>query len=122
MPLEKDLGLVQHWGRPKGQRTCDFWQVIIFLSAFRKQPMNVYQIYHYKDGGRLFRFDHKKLYRYLRWCMKFGLVELDHVREGGFLPAKFYRLTVKGQSLLELMQLDPWLRQKTDGRAGLPAP
>ncbi len=86
-------------GRPKGSRTCDFLEVVRFLALFRHEARNVYQIYH---GSR--RFDHKKLNRYLRYCLDIGLLELDHVRENGFLPAKFYRLTDKGQAFLELFK------------------
>ncbi len=86
-------------GRPKGSRTCDFLEVVRFLALFRREARNVYQIYH---GSR--RFDHKKLYRYLRYCLDIGLLELDHVRQNGFLPAKFYRLTDKGQAFLELFK------------------
>ncbi len=84
-------------GRPKGSRTCDFLEVVRFLALFKRKARNVYQIYH---GSR--RFDHKKLYRYLRYCQEVGLLELDHIRQDGFLPAKFYRLTAKGQAFLDL--------------------
>ena len=86
-------------GRPKGSRTCDFLEVIRFLALFRREARNVYQIYH---GSR--RFDHKKLYRYLRYCLDIELVELDHVSQNGFLPAKYYRLTEKGRTFLELFK------------------
>jgi len=86
-------------GRPRGSRTCDFLEVVRFLALFRREARNVYQIYH---GSR--RFDHKKLYRYLRYSLDIGLLELDHIRQNGFLPAKFYRLTAKGQAFLELFK------------------
>jgi DNA-binding PadR family transcriptional regulator len=44
------------------------------------------------------------LYRYLRYCLEVGLLELDHIRQNGFLPAKFYRLTTKGHAFLELFK------------------
>jgi len=31
-----------------------------------------------------------------------NLVEIDHVEEDKFLPAKYYRLTSKGRALLDL--------------------
>jgi len=92
-------GLRLREGHPKRSRTCDFLEVIRFLTLFRREARNVYQIYH---SGR--RFDHKKLYRYLRYCLHIGLIELDHVKEGGFLPAKYYRLTEKGRTFLELFK------------------
>jgi len=85
--------------RPKGSRTCDFLEVVRFLTLLRREARNVYQIYHSSA-----RFDHKKLYRYLRYCIQIGLVELDHVRESGFLHAKYYRLTEKGRNFLNLFK------------------
>jgi len=92
-------GLRFREGRPKGSRACDFLEVIRFLTLFRREARNVYQIYH---GSR--RFDHKKLYRYLRYCLDIGLIELDHVKESGFLPAKYYRLTERSRTFLELFK------------------
>jgi len=92
-------GLRWREGRPKGSKACDFLEVIRFLALFRREARNVYQIYHNSH-----RFDHKKLYRYLRYCLDVGLIELDHVNESGFLPAKYYRLTEKGRTFLELFK------------------
>jgi len=92
-------GLRLREGRPKGSRTCDFLEVVRFLTLFRREARNVYQIYHNSH-----RFDHKKIYRYLHYCLGVGLIELDHVNERGFLPAKYYRLTPKGQAFIELFK------------------
>jgi len=74
-------------------------EVIRFLTVFRREPRNVYQVYH---GSQ--RFDIKKLYRYLRYCLGIRLLEADRVEQSGFLPAKYYRLTAKGRLLLELFR------------------
>ncbi len=86
-------------GRPKGSRHCDFLEVLRFLKLFRREAKNVYQIYHSS-----LRFDLKKLYRYLRYCLAINLIEIDHIAEKGFLPAKYYRLTEKGRALTELFK------------------
>jgi len=90
-------------GRPKGSRACDFLEVIRFLTLFRREARNVYQVYH---NSR--RFDTKKLYRYLRYCLELRLLEPDRVDENRFLPAKYYRLTEKGRTLLELFRDFAW--------------
>jgi DNA-binding PadR family transcriptional regulator len=64
---------------------------------FRKNPKNVYQLYHSK-----LHFDTKKIYRYLRYCLKIELLEIDHIEEDRFLPSKYYRLTQKGKELIAL--------------------
>jgi len=98
-------GLRWRWqeGRPKGSRACDFLEVIRFLTLFRREARNVYQIYHSSQ-----RFDIKKLYRYLRYCLEISLLEPDHVGQSGFLHAKYYRLTEKGRLLLELFKDLAW--------------
>jgi DNA-binding PadR family transcriptional regulator len=68
-----------------------------FLSMFRREARNVYQLYHSS-----LRFDSKKIYRYIRYSIKAELLEIDHIEENGFLPAKYYRLTQKGQSFIAL--------------------
>jgi len=73
------------------------------LTLFRREARNVYQIYH---NSR--RFDTKKLYRYLRYCLELRLLESDRVDENRFLPAKYYRLTAKGRALLELFRDFAW--------------
>jgi len=84
-------------GPPKGSKYCDFLEVLRFLDMFRKQAKNIYQIYHSS-----LRFDIKKIYRYLRYCINANLIEIDHIEEDKFLPAKYYRLTDKGQALTAL--------------------
>jgi len=84
-------------GPPKGSRHCDFQEVLRFLHMFRKRARNVYQIYHSK-----LHFDIKKVYRYLRYCVKANLIEIDHIEGEGPSPAKYYRLTDKGRTLVEL--------------------
>jgi len=96
-------GLRWREGRPKGSRACDFLEVIRFLTLFRRDARNVYQVYH---GSQ--RFDIKKLYRYLRYCLEIHLLEPDRVEENGFLHAKYYRLTDKGRLLLELFKDYSW--------------
>jgi zona occludens toxin (predicted ATPase) len=64
---------------------------------FKRNPKNVYQLYHSS-----LHFDTKKIYRYLRYFMKVDLVEIDHIEENKFLPAKDYRPTSKGQALITL--------------------
>ena len=86
-------------GRPRGSRYCDFREVLRFLNLFRRGARNIYQIYH---SDR--RFDIKKVYRYLRYCANINLIEIDHIAEKGFLPAKYYRLTQKGRVLIELFK------------------
>jgi len=90
-------------GRPRGSRACDFLEVIRFLTLFRREARNVYQVYHSSQ-----RFDMKKLYRYLRYCLEIRLLEPDRVEQSGFLHAKYYRLTEKGRLLLELFRDYAW--------------
>jgi DNA-binding PadR family transcriptional regulator len=72
-------------------------EILKFLEMFRRTPRNVYQLYHSN-----LHFDTKKIYRYLRYCMKVNLLEIDHIEEDKFLPAKYYKLTPKGQALINL--------------------
>jgi len=69
---------------------------------FRRDAKNVYQLYHSS-----LHFDTKKIYRYLRYCMKADLLEIDHIEEAKFLPPKYYRLTTKGQNLITLFNDSP---------------
>lgn len=96
-----------HRGRAKRSRRCDFLELLRFLHLFRRKERNVYQIYHSS-----LRFDLKKVYRYLRYCLAINLIEIDHVAEKGFLPAKYYCLTEKGCALTELFRD---LRKPIDG-------
>jgi len=96
-------GLRWREGRPKGSKTCDFLEVIRFLTLFRQEARNVYQVYHSSQ-----RFDIKKLYRYLRYCLEIRLLEPDRVEQNGFLHAKYYKLTSKGRLLLELFRDFAW--------------
>jgi len=57
--------------------------IIKFLNMFKKTPKNVYQLYHSS-----LHFDTKKIYRYLRYCIKADLLEIDHIEEAKFLPPK----------------------------------
>ena len=93
-PCERVLWLRR--GPPKGSRYCDFQEVLRFLNIFRKKPKNIYQIYHSN-----LRYDIRKVYRYLRYCVNINLIEIDHIDEDRFLPAKYYRLTNKGRQLVE---------------------
>lgn len=84
-------------GPPKGSKFCDLLETLKFLNMFRRDARNVYQLYHSS-----LHFDTKKIYRYLRYCMKVNLLEIDHIEGNKFLPAKYYRLTSKGQALISL--------------------
>jgi DNA-binding PadR family transcriptional regulator len=64
---------------------------------FRRKPKNVYQLYHSS-----LHFDTKKIYRYLRYCIKADLLEIDHIEEKKFLPSKYYRLTQKGRDFIAI--------------------
>ena len=72
-------------------------ETLKFLNMFKRNASNVYQLYHSS-----LHFDSKKIYRYLRYCLKAELLEIDHIEENKFLPAKYYRLTKKGQELIAL--------------------
>ncbi|PVX24513.1 MAG: hypothetical protein CW691_07290 [Candidatus Bathyarchaeum sp.] len=82
-------------GPPKGSKFCDLLETIKFLNMFKKTPKTVYQLYH-----STLRFDTKKIYRYLKYCLKVDLLEIDHIEEAMFLPAKYYRLTQKGTDFI----------------------
>ena len=84
-------------GPQKGSKFCDLLEAIKFLNMLRRNPKNVYQLYHSS-----LHFDTKKIYRYLRYCIKTGLVEIDHIEEDKFLPSKYYRLTQKGKDFIAL--------------------
>ena len=86
-------------GPKKGSKFCDLYEIIKFLNMFRKSPKNVYRLYHSS-----LHFDTKKIYRYLRYCLKADLLEIDHIEEAKFLPAKYYRLTQKGKDLIALFK------------------
>jgi DNA-binding PadR family transcriptional regulator len=86
-------------GPKKGSRFCDLREILKFLEMFRRKPRNVYQLYHSS-----LHFDTKKIYRYLRYCMKINLLEIDHIEEDKFLPAKYYRLTRKRRELTDLFR------------------
>jgi DNA-binding PadR family transcriptional regulator len=64
---------------------------------FKKTPKNVYQLYHSS-----LHFDTKKIYRYLRYCIKTELLEIDHIEQDKFMPSKYYRLTQLGLDLAAL--------------------
>ncbi len=68
-------------GPQKGSKFCDLMGIIKFLNMFKKTPKNVYQLYHSS-----LHFDTKKIYRYLRYCIKADLLEIDHIEEAKFLP------------------------------------
>lgn len=76
-------------------------ETLKFLNMFRKNANNVYQLYHSS-----LHFDSKKIYRYLRYCLKANLLEVDHIEEDKFLPAKYYKLTDRGQAIIALFN-DP---------------
>ena len=78
-------------------------EVIRFLTLFKREARNLYQVYHSSQ-----RFDIKKLYRYLRYCLEICLLEPDRIEQSGFLQAKYYRLTDKGRLLLELFRDFAW--------------
>jgi predicted transcriptional regulator len=98
------LVLLLRRGPKKGSKFCDLLETLKFLNMFRKKARNVYQLYHSN-----LHFDTKKIYRYLRYCLKTDLLEIDHIEENKFFPPKYYRLTQKGQDLIALFNS----RQKT---------
>jgi len=73
------------------------------LTLFKREARNLYQVYHSSQ-----RFDIKKLYRYLRYCLEIRLIEPDRIEQNGFLQAKYYRITNKGRLLLELFRDLAW--------------
>jgi DNA-binding PadR family transcriptional regulator len=92
-------------GPKKGSKFCDLLETLKFLNIFRKKARNVYQLYHSS-----LHFDTKKIYRYLRYCLKTDLLEIDHIEENKFFPPKYYRLTQKGRDFIALFNNS---RQKT---------
>jgi len=72
-------------------------ETLKFLNMFRRRASNVYQLYHSS-----LHFDSKKIYRYLRYCLKADLLEIDHIEENRFLPSKYYKLTQKGHAFIAL--------------------
>ena len=72
-------------------------ETLKFLNMFRRKACNVYQLYHSS-----LHFDSKKIYRYLRYCLNAELLEIDHIEENKFLPAKYYKLTDRGQAFIAL--------------------
>jgi hypothetical protein len=91
------LVLLLRRGPKKGSKFCDLMETLKFLNMFRRRASNVYQLYHSS-----LHFDSKKIYRYLRYCLKAELLEIDRIEENGFLPAKYYQLTQKGQEFIAL--------------------
>jgi DNA-binding PadR family transcriptional regulator len=89
-------------GPKKGSKFCDLHEIIKFLNMFRRDAKNVYQLYHSS-----LHFDTKKIYRYLRYCIKADLLEIDHIEEAKFLPPKYYSLTQKGRTLIALFNDSP---------------
>ena len=86
-------------GPPTGSKFCDLLEILKFLGMFRRDAKNVYQLYHSS-----LHFDTKKIYRYLRYCIKAELLEIDHIEEDKFLPAKYYKLTSKGREFIALFK------------------
>ena len=86
-------------GPQKGGKFCDLLETLKFLDMFKKTPKNVYQLYH-----NSLHFDTKKIYHYLRYCIKAELLEIDHIEEDKFLPAKYYKLTSKGRDFIALFK------------------
>ena len=84
-------------GPQKGSKFCDLLETIKFLNMFKKTPKNVYRLYHSS-----LHFDTKKIYRYLRYCIKVDLIEIDHIEKANFLPSKYYRLTQNGKDFIAL--------------------
>jgi hypothetical protein len=89
------LVLLLRRGPKKGSKFCDLLETLKFLNMFRKKARTVYQLYHSS-----LHFDSKKIYRYLRYCLKADLLEIDHIEEDKFLPAKYYKLTDRGQAFI----------------------
>jgi hypothetical protein len=67
-------------GPKKGSKFCDLRETLKFLNMFKRDTRNVCQLYHSN-----LHFDSKKIYRYLRYCIKADLLETDHIEENKFL-------------------------------------
>jgi hypothetical protein len=104
-PPSSWLVLLLRRGPKKGSKFCDLLETLKFLNMFRKKARNVYQLYHSS-----LHFDTKKIYRYLRYCIKADLLEIDHIEEDKFFPPKYYRLTQKGRNFIAIFNNS---RQKT---------
>ena len=94
-------------GPKKGYTLCDLHETIRFLNMFKKEPKNVYQLYHSS-----LHFDNKKIYRYLRYTLKAELLEIDHIEEKKFMPPKYYRLTQKGKNLITVFKNPTMVHEK----------
>ena len=86
-------------GPQKGSKFCDLLETIKFLNMLKKKPKNVYQLYH-----STLHFETKKIYRYLRYCLKVELLEIDYIEQTTFLPSKYYQLTQKGKDFILLFK------------------
>ncbi len=92
-------------GQSKGEgdvqrvRHCDFVEVIRFLRLFRRGARNIYQIHRSN-----LHFNLKKSYRYVRYCLDAQLIELNHTEKGRIHLSRYYRLTEKGRTIIELFK------------------
>jgi len=73
------------------------------LKTLSKKPKNTLAIYRQLQDHRGFR-NHHSFYRQLRFCLKNRLIELAHTEQKWGIPTKIYRITPKGEKLLEVFK------------------
>jgi DNA-binding PadR family transcriptional regulator len=73
------------------------------LKTLSKEPKNTLTIYReiYQNTG--FR-NHHSFYRQLNFCLENNLIELAKVSKKWGIPTKTYRITKKGENLLQLFK------------------
>lgn len=81
-------------------------QILKILKTLSKNPKNTLAIYReiHMDAG--FR-NHHSFYRQLRFCMRNNLIELAKVNKKWGIPTKTYKITSKGETLLQLFKQKP---------------
>lgn len=73
------------------------------LKILAKKPQNTLAIYRQLQNHRGFR-NHHSFYRQLRFCIQNRLIELAETRRKWGIPTKIYRITPKGEQLLEVFK------------------
>jgi len=64
------------------------------LRIFAAGPSNIYRV------AQLPGWNNPSAHRYVHYCLQQGYIEVDHKEDDKGLPAKFYRITEKGKTLL----------------------
>jgi len=70
-------------------------KIVELLRIFAEGATNLYRI------AKLPGWNNPTAGRYIRYCLKQGYIEFDHEEDDKGLPAKFYRITMKGRDFLE---------------------